>query len=65
MTKKKINIFGTSGSIGQSTLNVLRERKELYDFAVSKYAPGLLIGLPLDFKVLQFLFVEQFVLGFV
>ncbi len=32
MSKKKINIFGTSGSIGQSTLNVLRERKELYDF---------------------------------
>ena len=32
MTKRKINIFGTSGSIGQSTLNVLRERKELYDF---------------------------------
>ena len=32
MTKKKINIFGTSGSIGQSTLNVLRERKEFYDF---------------------------------
>ena len=32
MSKKKINIFGTSGSIGQSTLHVLRERKELYDF---------------------------------
>ena len=32
MNKRKINIFGTSGSIGQSTLQVLRERKELYDF---------------------------------
>ena len=32
MTKRKINIFGTSGSIGQSTLNVLRERNDLYDF---------------------------------
>ena len=32
MTKRKINIFGTSGSIGQSTLNVLRERKGSYDF---------------------------------
>ena len=32
MTKRKINIFGTSGSIGQSTLNVLRESKEAYEF---------------------------------
>ena len=32
MTKRKINIFGTSGSIGQSTLKVLRESKEAYEF---------------------------------
>ena len=32
MTKRKINIFGTSGSIGQSTLKVLRESKEEYEF---------------------------------
>ena len=28
MVKKKINIFGVTGSIGQSTLKVLRESKE-------------------------------------
>ncbi len=32
MTKRKINIFGTSGSIGQSTLNVLRKNKDAYEF---------------------------------
>jgi len=32
MTKRKINIFGTSGSIGQSTLKVLRGNKEAYEF---------------------------------
>ncbi len=32
MTKRKINIFGTSGSVGQSTLKVLREHKAAYDF---------------------------------
>jgi len=38
MTKRKINIFGTSGSIGQSTLRVLRDSKEQYDYiAFSAY----------------------------
>ena len=38
MTKRKINIFGTSGSIGQSTLRVLRDSKEKYDYiAFSAY----------------------------
>ena len=37
--------------------------KELYDFAVSKYAPGLPFGLPLLFRLEQFLLVEQLVLG--
>ena len=32
MKKRKINIFGTTGSIGQSTLSVLRDQKESYDF---------------------------------
>ena len=32
MTKRKINIFGTSGSIGQSTLKVLRGNKKAYEF---------------------------------
>ena len=32
MIKRKVNIFGTTGSIGQSTLKVLRENKESYDF---------------------------------
>ena len=32
MSKRKINIFGTTGSIGQSTLNVLRQHKVSYDF---------------------------------
>ena len=32
MSKRKINIFGTTGSIGQSTLNVLRQHKMSYDF---------------------------------
>jgi 1-deoxy-D-xylulose-5-phosphate reductoisomerase len=32
MTKKKINIFGTTGSIGQNTLSVFRKEKDLYDF---------------------------------
>ena len=32
MTKRKLNIFGISGSIGQSTLKVLRDSKEEYDF---------------------------------
>ena len=32
MTKRKINIFGITGSIGQSTLKVLRESKESYNF---------------------------------
>ncbi len=32
MTKRKINIFGTTGSVGQSTLKVLRESKEAYEF---------------------------------
>ena len=32
MTKKKINIFGTTGSIGQNTLSVFRKKKDLYDF---------------------------------
>ena len=38
MTRKKINVFGTSGSIGQSTLRVLRDSKEQYDYiAFSAY----------------------------
>ncbi len=38
MTRRKINIFGTSGSIGQSTLRVLRDSKEQYDYiAFSAY----------------------------
>ena len=38
MTMRKINIFGTSGSIGQSTLRVLRDSKEQYDYiAFSAY----------------------------
>ena len=32
MSKKKVNIFGTTGSIGQSTLQVLRGYKGKYDF---------------------------------
>ena len=32
MSKRKINIFGTTGSIGQSTLKVLRKNKASYDF---------------------------------
>ena len=32
MSKRKINIFGTTGSIGQSTLKVLRQSKVAYDF---------------------------------
>ena len=32
MSKRKINIFGTTGSIGQSTLNVLRRSKASYEF---------------------------------
>ena len=32
MSKRKINIFGTTGSIGQSTLKVLRQNKVSYDF---------------------------------
>ena len=32
MSKKKVNIFGTTGSIGQSTLQVLRGNKGGYDF---------------------------------
>ena len=32
MSKRKINIFGTTGSIGQSTLRVLRKNKVSYDF---------------------------------
>ena len=32
MSKRKINIFGTTGSIGQSTLKVLRRRKVSYEF---------------------------------
>ena len=34
MSKKKVNIFGTTGSIGQSTLQVLRGSKSKYDFIV-------------------------------
>ena len=34
MSKKKVNIFGTTGSIGQSTLQVLRGNKVKYDFIV-------------------------------
>ena len=34
MSKKKVNIFGTTGSIGQSTLQVLRGYKGKYDFIV-------------------------------
>ncbi len=38
MTNRKINIFGTTGSIGQSTLSILRKNKELYNFiAFSAY----------------------------
>ena len=32
MSKRKINIFGTTGSIGQSTLKVLRRSKVSYEF---------------------------------
>ena len=32
MSKRKINIFGTTGSIGQSTLKVLQKNKASYDF---------------------------------
>ena len=32
MNKRKINIFGTTGSIGQSTLKVLRRSKVSYEF---------------------------------
>ena len=32
MSKRKINIFGTTGSIGQSTLKVLRQSKVSYEF---------------------------------
>ena len=34
MTKRKVNIFGTTGSIGQSTLRVLRGYRDAYDFIV-------------------------------
>ena len=32
--KKRVNIFGTTGSIGQNTLSVFRENRDLYDFMV-------------------------------
>ncbi len=32
--KKKVNIFGTTGSIGQSTLQVFRGNRDAYDFIV-------------------------------
>ena len=34
MIKRKINIFGTTGSIGQSTLQVFRKNRGAYDFIV-------------------------------
>lgn len=34
MIKRKVNIFGTTGSIGQSTLQVFRGHREAYDFIV-------------------------------
>ena len=34
MIKRKVNIFGTTGSIGQSTIRVLRGYKDAYDFIV-------------------------------
>ena len=34
MTRRKVNIFGTTGSIGQSTLKVLRGHRDAYDFIV-------------------------------
>ena len=34
MIKRKVNIFGTTGSIGQSTLQVFRENIDAFDFIV-------------------------------
>ena len=34
MIKRKVNIFGTTGSIGQSTIRVLRGYRYAYDFIV-------------------------------
>ena len=34
MTKKRINIFGTTGSIGQNTLQVFRNDRQKYEFIV-------------------------------
>lgn len=34
MTRRKVNIFGTTGSIGQSTLQVFRGYRDSYDFIV-------------------------------
>ena len=34
MTKKTISIFGSTGSVGNTTLNILRENKEIFDVKV-------------------------------
>ena len=34
MTKKTISIFGSTGSVGNTTLNILRENKEIFDVKI-------------------------------
>ena len=34
MTKKTISIFGSTGSVGTTTLNILRKNKEKFDVKV-------------------------------
>ncbi len=34
MTKKTISIFGSTGSVGTTTLNILRENKEKFDVKI-------------------------------